>query len=702
MNIKDKIFELLDDSSLHEDELYEALGGKNPAFEALINELLASCIIVRSKSGSIGRPEAFGLIRGKLEMNRKGFAFVRREGGDIYVAKEDLAGAMHSQVVLVRSEGRNDKLRGKVIRVSSDPFFVCGTYTHSKEGSMVVCDNPLYGTVHVPKKAANGAEYGDKIVVKIVKPASRYRAAEGMVTEVLGSKDDKGIDILSAARSFGLYKEFPAQVQKEADEVISQEVSYDGRETLFDKIIFTIDGEDAKDLDDAVSLERAENGNYLLGVHIADVTHYVKEGSALDKEALKRGTSVYLVDRVIPMLPKQLSNGVCSLNEGEIRLTLSCFMEIDNSGTVISSRLSKTAIKTRHRMTYTAVNAMIDGDKKTIQKYSDIACCVEEMDRLAQKLRKKRFSEGAIDFDIPEAKILLDENAKACELIMRTHDRAEQLIEEFMICANNCVATEYFYRDMPFVYRVHEKPDSAKLRELSVFLKNAGFVLKGNTAHGHALQSVLNDSAKSPAGSIIKRLMLRSMKKAKYSQINLGHFGLASLAYSHFTSPIRRYPDLQIHRIIKQDLNGELDLKNIKKYEELLPDVCAQCCDRELNALEAERTVDDMKKAEYMHAHIGETFTGVISGVTGHVLFVELDNTVEGVLPLSEMTDDFYEYYEKQYCVIGNRTKKRYAIGDSINIIVESADSHSGRIEFKAASSKKKRNVIKYPGRRRK
>ena len=700
MDLKEKILDILNAGPYLEDELYTALGDKNPAFEAALTELIGKCSVVRTKSGSIGLPHEFGLYCGRLEINRKGFGFVRREGGDIYIAKEDLGGAMHRQTVLVRTEGKEDRLYGRVIRISSEPFFITGTYSHTQQGSFVVCDNPVCGSVHVPKKAA-GAEYGDKVVAQVIKAATKYRSAEGVVTEVLGAKGTKGVDILSAARSFGLYEEFPPAVISEAEQVSSSPMSLEGREPLFDKVIFTIDGEDAKDLDDAVSLEHLENGNSLLGVHIADVSNYVKESSALDKEALRRATSVYLIDRVIPMLPKQLSNGICSLNEGETRLTLSCFMEIDGSGTVISSRLANTAIRTLHRMTYTDVNAMIYGDKDTLKKYSDIAHTVAEMDELAQKLRKRRFSEGAIDFDIPEAKIELDAGGKPVKLAIRKHDRAEMLIEEFMICANNSVATEYFYREIPFLYRVHEKPDPAKLRELSIFLKNAGFTLKGNEPHGHALQKVLDESADSPAGSIIKRLMLRSMKKARYSPVNMAHFGLASPAYSHFTSPIRRYPDLQIHRIIKQDIGSGLLPRDIKKYEDMLPDAAAQCNDMELNALEAERTVDDIKKAEYMAEHIGESFKGIISGVTGHVLFVELENTVEGVLPLSEMQDDFYEYFEKLYCVIGKRTKKRYSLGDSIDVELCSADAATGRIEFKAASSKKRRSVLQYRRRKR-
>jgi len=461
------------------------------------------------------------------------------------------------------------------------------------------------------------------------------------------------------------------------------------RENLFDRCIFTIDGEDAKDLDDAVSLERIENGGYLLGVHIADVSHYVTENSPLDKEAYHSGTSVYLMDRVIPMLPKALSNGICSLNEGVPRLTLSCFMEIDSAGTIRSGRLAETVIKTRHRMTYTNVNRILAGEE--LPEYADIAEVAREMNRLAKLLRRKRFSQGAIDFDIPEAKIELDQDGWPVEIGIRERGDAEKLIEEFMIAANNTVAEQFFFCDLPFLYRTHERPDSQKMREFSVFLKNLGYVLKGTAApHGTALQKVLDESAEEKEGAIIKRLMLRSMKKARYTAVNCGHFGLASQAYSHFTSPIRRYPDLQIHRIVKDQLNGRLTAKQIEKYEQMLPGVAQQCCDRELNAIEAERMVDDIKKAEYMHDRIGEEFSGVVSGVTPRALFLELENTVEGVLPLENVEDDFYHYIEEQYCVVGERTKKRITIGDKLTARLESADPETGRIEFSKPAHRKK------------
>lgn len=680
------ILQLLENGEkLSEEEIAHQLGFEevNPPVKAELERLMNRCEIVKNRNGLFGLPETFSLVKGKLEIARKGFGFVRHEPQDIFVAKNDLKGALNGQTVIVRlTEMNQNRSAGRIVRISGEPFYMTGTYERVKDLPVVVCSDRTIGMIHVPRKQAMGAQYGQKVVCELVRHASGGRLPEGKVTEILGYRDDPGVDVLTVARSFGLAQEFPAEVEAQAQSYGEPtEEMLGGRELLFDKCIFTIDGEDAKDLDDAVSLEHAENGNYILGVHIADVSHYVTEKSALDKEALKRGTSVYLLDRVIPMLPKALSNGICSLNENVTRLTLSCFMEIDSAGTIRSGRIAETAIRTRHRMTYTNVNRILAGEE--LSEYADITETAREMDRLAKLLRKKRFSQGAIDFDIPEAKIELGEDGIPTEIGLRERGDAEKLIEEFMIAANNTVAEQFFYADMPFLYRTHERPDSQKMHEFAVFLKNLGYVLKGTAApHGTALQKILDESAEAKEGAIIKRLMLRSMKKARYTPVNCGHFGLASQAYAHFTSPIRRYPDLQIHRIIKDLLNGRLDAKRIEHYEEILSGVAERCCDRELNAIEAERMVDDIKKAEYMAGHIGEEFSGVISGVTSRALFMELDNTVEGILPLEEIEDDFYHYIEEQYCVIGERTRRKLMIGDKLTAKLESVDTETGRIAF--------------------
>ena len=678
-----------------EEELAGMLGYESivPPVRAELDRLLGRCELVKNRNGLLGIPETFGLVKGKLEVNRKGFGFVRHEPADVFIGESDLGGALNGQTVVARiTDGDSRRPAGRIIRVSDEPFFLTGTYERVKNLPVVICSDRSVGMIHVPRKQSEGAEYGQKVVCQLVHRARRGMLPEGRITEILGFRNEPGVDVLTVARSYGLVQEFPEDVEAQAQsytEPSSEEIAH--RENLFDKCIFTIDGEDAKDLDDAVSLEKLDNGSWLLGVHIADVSHYVTENSALDREAYKRGTSVYLMDRVIPMLPRALSNGICSLNEGVPRLTLSCFMEIDSAGTIRSGRLAETVIRTRHRMTYTNVNRMLAGEE--LPEYADIAETAKEMNRLAKLLRRKRFSQGAIDFDIPEAKITLGEDGWPTEIGLRERGDAEKLIEEFMIAANNTVAEQFYFGELPFLYRTHERPDSQKMREFSVFLKNLGYVLKGTAApHGTALQKVLDESADQKEGAIIKRLMLRSMKKARYTAVNCGHFGLASQAYSHFTSPIRRYPDLQIHRIVKDQLNGRLTAGKIEKYEGMLAGVAQQCCDRELNAIEAERMVDDIKKAEYMHGHIGEEFSGVISGVTPRALFLELDNTVEGVLPLENVEDDFYHYIEEQYCVVGERTRKRITIGDKMTARLESADPETGRIEFSRPAYRKKKH----------
>ena len=702
MEIKRRILDILSDgNSLSGKEIAKKMGylSVNPTMDSALAGLQKSCEIVRSKEGKYGIPATFGLYRGRLERNRRGFGFVRKDGGDIFVAPGDINGAMHGQTVLVSvSHMHTGKQSGRIVKVSAEPFFVTGVYQKQRVMAVVVCDNRLQGVIRISKKGKCGAEYGQKVVVEVTRLATAYAMGEGRIIEILGFQGEKGVDILSVARQFGLYAEFPGAVETQASLLCEPtEKELRGRAILFDDLIFTIDGEDAKDLDDAVSLTTLDNGNAYLGVHIADVSHYIAEDSALDREAKKRGTSVYLVDRVIPMLPKALSNGICSLNEHVVRLTLSCFMEIDRDGNVVSHKICESAIRSRHRMTYTDVNAMLAGDERMIRKYRDLHAVLKRMNALAKRLRERRFAQGAIDFDIPESKIELDREGKPKQISLRERGNAERLIEEFMILCNNTVAEAYFYRDMPFVYRVHERPDGAKMHEFSVFLRNLGFVMRGGSEpHGKALQSILDASKDQPTGDIIKRLMLRSMKKAKYAPVNCGHFGLASPAYSHFTSPIRRYPDMQIHRIIKRDLHGQWNARIAAHYEEILPGVCQQCCDRELNAIEAERCVDDMKKAEYMEQFVGQSFSGVVSGVTAHALFVELENTVEGVLPLASMLDDYYNYYEEQYCVIGQRTKKRISLGDCIEVKLDAADAQTGRVEFSSGkkSFKKRRHVV--------
>lgn len=646
------------------------------------------------KGDAVCSLRAKGRVKGVLSIKQGGFGFVLSEDGDVFVGKKDIKAAFDGDVVLVKlkvdsHDGR--RREGKIEEILSDgPQTVVGVVRRRKNGLFVVADSRSIGNIYIKKSGRNGAEDGQVVLTEITRRGDGEEPHEGVIREILGVKGEPGVDILAIAKTFGLEEPFHSKVVREAERVSRipvEEKELARRETLFSKTIFTIDGDDAKDLDDAVSLERLKNGNLLLGVHIADVSWYVAHGSELDKEALERGTSVYLLDRVIPMLPKQLSNGICSLNERELRLTMSCFMEVSPHGKVLSHRLAETAIISRHRMTYHNVNAILEGDGALRAKYRDIEEPIADMAKLAAAMRKIRMKQGSIDFDLDEARISLDASGKPTDVSLRERGAAERMIEEFMIAANNSVAEEFFYKEIPFLYRIHEAPDPDKMRELSIFLSNFGYRLHGAITN-KMLQEVLIDCEGRREEAIINKVSLRSLKKAKYSTENKGHFGLASSAYSHFTSPIRRYPDLQIHRIIREYLRGELDEKRKSHYARILPEVAAKSSDREKRAIEAERMVDDIKKAEYISRYIGETFDGVVSGVTGSALFVELPNTVEGVVPLKTMRGDYYEYNREMYCVIGERTREKISLGDSAKICVERVDVDTARVEFSLIQEK--------------
>lgn len=663
---------------------------KEAALRAVLREMEAHGEVVRTRKGNYALPAAVGLISGVLEVKRGGFGFVRAEGGDIFIPASDMMGAMNGERVQVRRgqiprDGR--RCEGVVVRIlSEEPYRLTGTLVRQKRNAFVCPDDHTIEDVLILQKNMGGAKNRQKVVVEITRRRERGKRAEGKIIEILGLEGDPGVDILSVARARGLRQEFPEAVTrqiKNMDQRITQE-ELRSRETLFQKLIVTIDGADAKDLDDAVSLERLNNGNYLLGVHIADVSHYVREDTPLDREAVKRGTSVYLIDRVIPMLPKELSNGICSLNPREVRLTLSCFMEISQKGRILSHRITKSAILSRYRMTYDEVNRILEGDRAVISRYADAVPMLREMAELAALLRKIRFQAGSIDFDIDEAKILLDDAGHPIEVGLRNRGTAEKLIEEFMLACNNTVAEEYFFSELPFLYRVHETPDTDKMKELGIFLSNFGYKIRGAShLHSKALQEILTSCEGTEHENIISRVMLRSLKKARYCTENLGHFGLASHAYTHFTSPIRRYPDLQIHRIIKENLEGKLTAARQKELQARLGGVAERASERERNAIEAERKVEDIKKAEYLSAFEGKSFEGIVSGVASSAIFVELPNTVEGVIPLSEMREDYYVYHKDLYCVIGERTKRRINLGDRVMVVVRRVDPKEPRIEFR-------------------
>ncbi|GAB7386654.1 ribonuclease R [Bacillaceae bacterium] len=697
-------------------ELEEALGietaAEFKAFVKLLNQLEAEGKIVRTRANRYGLPERMNLVRGRLQAHAKGFGFVIPEDGrmdDIYIHAHDMNGAMHGDLVLARVERRTDgpRLEGRIVRVVQRATEqIVGTYTDEKFFGFVVPDDKRFGKdVFIPKGASLGAVDGHKVVVKITKFPDGRMSPQGEVIEILGHKNDPGVDILSIIRKYGLPEAFPEEVLAEAN-AIPAEISPEeirGRRDLRGKRIVTIDGADAKDLDDAVSVEKLPNGHYLLGVHIADVSYYVKEGSLLDQEAFRRGTSVYLVDRVIPMLPHRLSNGICSLNPREDRLTITCEMELDENGNVVNHDIFQSVIRTVERMTYDDVRRILEeNDQELSERYRDLVDDFRLMEELARKLYRKRMQRGAIDFDFQEAKIEVDAEGKPLSIGLRPRSIAERIIEEFMLAANETVAEHFHWMKAPFIYRVHEEPDSDKLRAFFEFITNFGYVVRGtaNSVHPRALQQLLEKVKGEPEEVVISTVMLRSMKQARYDAESLGHFGLSTDFYTHFTSPIRRYPDLIVHRLIREWIErGHFPSEREAYWSEKLPVIARHSSERERIAVDAERETDDLKKAEYMQQHIGEEFEGLISGVTSFGMFVELPNTIEGLVHISYLTDDYYHYDERQYALIGERTGKMYRIGDMVKVRVVDVNVAERTIDFELVglSKRKERKAKRAP-----
>jgi ribonuclease R len=677
-------------------------------FLKTLNHLETEGRILRTRSDCYGVPERMNLIRGKLQAHAKGFGFLipdDKEHPDVYIHTNDLKGAMNKDVILVRVTSKGPegaKLEGEVVRiVSRANTQIVGTFQNNETYGFVIADDKRIGKdVFIPQHAMKGAVDGQKVVVKIVTYPEGRAAAEGEVIEILGHKDDVGVDILSIIRKYQLPEGFSDEVNAEAEAVPStiREEDLKGRRDLRHKRIVTIDGEDAKDLDDAVNVERLENGNYLLGVHIADVGYYVTEKSELDKEAYARGCSVYLVDRVIPMLPHRLSNGICSLNPQVDRLTMSCEMEFDENARIVRHDVFTSVIKTTERMTYTNVRKILgEEDPELIERYSSLVDDFKAMQELAMKLRQARMNRGAIDFDFTESKVIVDENGVPTDIVKRERSVAEQIIEEFMLVANETVAEHFHWLKVPFLYRIHEDPDSEKLMKFMEFANNFGYVVrgKGNTIHPRALQSLLEEIKGTKEETVISTVMLRSMKQAKYDAESLGHFGLAAEFYSHFTSPIRRYPDLVIHRVMREVLE-EKQLSD-KRHEYLagrMQDIATQSSERERVAVDAERETDELKKAEFMKDKVGEEFEGIISSVTSFGMFVELDNTVEGLIRLSGLTDDYYHYHEKQLALIGERTSKIYRIGDEVKVRVAQVNIEEHTIDFEMVDMKPRKSKV--------
>ncbi|MBT2758572.1 ribonuclease R [Mesobacillus foraminis] len=686
-------------------ELEQAFGIEDSAaFKDFVKALVVMeerGLVVRTRSNRYGLPEKMNLVRGKLTGHAKGFAFVIPEEpgmDDIFIPPNETNNAMHGDIVLARvsTATSGQRREGTIVRiVERGTQQIVGTFTESKHFGFVIPDDKKFASdIFIPKEATRGAVEGHKVVVKLTSYPEGRKAAEGEVIQILGHKNDPGVDILSVIHKHGLPMEFPPEVLQQANETPDEidESEMANRRDLRDEVIVTIDGADAKDLDDAVTVTMLENGNYKLGVHIADVSYYVKEGSPIDREAEERATSVYLVDRVIPMIPHRLSNGICSLNPKVNRLTLSCTMEISPDGEVVDHEIFQSVIKTTERMTYHDVNLiLVDKDEDVRKRYEPLVPMFELMEELAEVLRKKRMDRGAIDFDFKESKVLVDENGHPSDVVLRERSVAERLIEEFMLAANETVAEHFHWMDVPFIYRIHEDPKEDKLRRFFEFITNFGYIVKGtaNSVHPRALQEIIEEVQGKPEEMVVSTVMLRSMQKAKYFEESLGHYGLSTEFYTHFTSPIRRYPDTIVHRLIRTYLiEGKLDDATREKWNAQLPEIAKHSSDMERRAVEAERETDELKKAEYMEDKIGVEYDGIISSVTNFGMFVELPNTIEGLVHVSYMTDDYYRFDERHFAMIGERTGNVFRIGDEITVRVVKVNKEERSIDFEIVGMK--------------
>ena len=666
-----------------------------PAFEELLQQLIDEGHIFETKKGKLASPKDLQMATGSFIGHARGFGFVTPDegGDDVFIPASETMGAMQKDKVLYKvlhKAEKGKKADGVIVKIlERGQQRIVGTFEGSNKGFgfVVADDKKIAKDIFISRDHTKGAVSGHKVVVEIIDYGEDRRNPEGKVVEILGHVNDPGVDILSVIRRYELAVEFPDEVYAEIEHLETEVKEEDkiGREDIRDWLTITIDGEDAKDLDDAVTMKKLDNGNFELGVHIADVSHYVRENTELDKEAYARATSVYLVDRVIPMLPHKLSNGICSLNPHVDRLALSCIMEIDQKGEVVAHRVAETVINSNYRMTYTAVREILeDGTPELLAQYQEILPMLEEMEELRQILGRKRRKRGSVNFDLPESKIILDENGKPVEIKPYERSISTNMIEEFMLVCNETIAENSFWQEMPFMYRSHQEPDEDKLEKMEQFIRGFGYHLrkKDGEIHPREIQKVLREAEGKDEERIITRIILRSMMQARYTAENGGHFGLAAKYYCHFTSPIRRYPDLEIHRMIKKMLHGELDEKASANYRKKMPDWAKHCSKQERVAEDAERDTDTLKKVEYMADKVGEIYEGIISGVTGWGIYVELPNTIEGMVALNQMDDDFYEFDDKNMMVYGKRTKKSYRLGDRVVVSVVKVDRMMNTIDF--------------------
>ena len=658
--------------------------------QEVLDALVEEGKITLSKRGKYSKGQT-KRITGTFQANIRGFGFVMVEGEDedIFIPGENVNGAFQGDEVecIITGAPGGKRKEGKIVRIVSHQVKkIVGLYEKSKSFGFVRPDNQRYlKDIYIPAGKEMGAMDGHKVVVELTSYGQEHAKPEGKIVEIIGHVNDPGADILSIVKDYDLPTEFPEKVMNQAEKVPDaiSEADMAGRMDLRNLQMVTIDGEDAKDLDDAVSLTMKDE-NYQLGVHIADVTNYVQEKSALDREALKRGTSVYLADRVIPMLPHVLSNGICSLNAGEDRLALSCIMTVSPKGEVIDHQIAETVIRVDKRMSYTGVSKVLAEEPEALEEDKDFVPMIQKMQELSTILRERRGKRGSIDFDFPETKIELDEKGKPINIKPYERNSATKIIEDFMLLANETVAEEYFWREIPFLYRTHDVPDEEKIRKLGTFINNFGYHIHvHDEVKPKEIQKLLSQVEGTPEEALISRLTLRSMCQAKYTTDNTGHFGLAAKYYTHFTSPIRRYPDLQIHRIIKEQLRGRLKEERIEHYREILPEVAKHSSEMERRADEAERETDKLKKVEYMEQHIGEEYEGVISGVTNWGLYVELPNTVEGLVHISTIPGDYYHYNEAACEMVGEATGRCFKLGMPVRIEVEDCDRFMRTINFR-------------------
>lgn len=695
MNRKETITQFINDENyvpMRKKDIAAVLGipkSDMDELSAILSELESEGKIILSSKNRYIAVDSSDVISGIFDATMRGFGFVCRDGeDDIFIPPDDTKGAMDGDTVLVRKahpKSNEKRPEGKILKIITHAHeTLVGTYHNQRNfGFVAVDDTKITDDIFISKSHNANAKDGQKVVVKITKWRDGDKKCEGEIIEILGNAYDSGIDVLCVLRKYGISQEFPQVVIDEARSLIpgitGDEIAR--REDFRTKTVITIDGTDAKDLDDAVCAERIDGG-YELSVHIADVSHYVRENSPIDAEAFRRGTSVYFTDRVVPMLPVELSNNICSLNPHTNKLTLSVVMEISDDGELLSHRVVEGVISTAHRMTYDTVDKILLGDSETCAEYADIKDNILLMGELADILKTNRKKSGSIDFDFPETKIEVDQNGKPTNVYKYRTGVSNGIIEEFMLMANRTVAEAFYWLEVPFIYRIHEKPSADKIANFNSFLANMNMRIKGSEPHPMEFARMLAEIRGTEREMLISKVMLRSLMKAKYSDSNEGHFGLAFRYYCHFTSPIRRYPDLAIHRIIKEYINGGLDADRAQHYAKFVTAAAKKSSEAEINAMQAEREVEDMKKAEYMCAHIGEEYDAIISSVTGFGFFAELENGIEGLVRLADMRDDYYHFNETSYTLIGERSGKTYKIGDKVRIIAAAANPSLRQIDF--------------------